>query len=194
MHPLAEVPSGAAWNLDEIHDLLPARAAVPAAVLVGLVPRPAGIQVLLTRRNALLRNHPGQVSFPGGRVEPGDRDAMHAAIRETGEEVGLVPGQITPMGWLDPLATVTGFTVLPLVATLAPGYVARPDPAEVEAVFEVPLAFLMGAGNLRHVAFDWHGRPRKVLEYADHGGDGGRIWGATASILYNLRQRMEQMR
>jgi len=191
LHPLAQVPSGAAWNLDEVADLLPGTAQVPAAVLVGLVPRTAGVQVLLTRRTELLRNHAGQVSFPGGRVEPGDRDAMAAAIREAGEEVGLAPAQIAPMGWLDPLATVTGFTVLPLVATLAPDYVARPDPGEVADVFEVPLQFLMGAANLRQVEFDWRGRPRKVFEYADHGRPGARIWGATASILYNLRQRME---
>jgi 8-oxo-dGTP pyrophosphatase MutT (NUDIX family) len=117
---------------------------------------------------------------------------MAAAIRETGEEVGIAPAQIAPVGWLDPLATVTGFTVLPLVATIAPDYVPRPDPGEVAEVFEVPLQFLMGAGNLRQIDFDWRGRPRKVLEYVGQGRPGQRIWGATASILFNLRHRMEQ--
>jgi len=194
LHPLAHVPAGAAWNLGEVEDLLPATAPVPAAVLVALVPRPVGTQVLLTLRTEVLRNHGGQVSFPGGRVEEADRDAVTAAIREAGEEVGLLPAHITPMGWLDPLATVTGFTVLPLVATLDAGYVAYPDPGEVADVFEVPLQFLMAADNLRRIDFDWRGRPRKVLEYADHGAPGRRIWGATASILYNLRQRLEQSR
>lgn len=194
LHPLSQVPSGSAWNLGEVEDLLPAGASVPAAVLVGLVARADGPRVLLTRRTDTLRHHAGQVSFPGGRVEPSDRDALAAAIREANEEVGLLPAQIMPMGWLDPLATVTGFTVLPLVATLAADYVARPDPGEVAGVFEVPLRFLMGTGNLRRVAFDWKGRPRQVLEYVDHGVQGPRIWGATASILYNLRQRLEQVR
>lgn len=194
LHPLAAVPRGMAWNLDEVADLLPAAAAVPAAVLVGLVPRGHdGLQVLLTRRTDALRHHPGQVSFPGGRIEPFDPDPRAAAIRETGEEIGLAPSQLAPLGWLDPLATVTGFTVLPLVAAITPDYVARPDPREVAEVFEVPLEYLMAAANLRHVDLQWRGRPRTVLEFVDRGMPGQRIWGATASILFNLRQRMENM-
>jgi 8-oxo-dGTP pyrophosphatase MutT (NUDIX family) len=192
LHPLAAVPAAAAWNLDEIADLLPDTAPVPAAVLVGLVPRAEGVQVLLTRRTDVLRHHAGQVSFPGGRIESGDADPAAAAIRETGEEVGIPAPDIAPLGWLDPLATVTGFTVLPLVATIAPGYRARPDPGEVAEVFEVPLAFLMTGTNLRRVQLDWAGRPRTVLEFAGHDGSRTRrIWGATASILLNLRQRLE---
>ena len=195
LHPLAMVPAGSAWNLDEIADLLPDEAPVPAAVLVGLVPRADGVRVLLTRRTRTLRHHAGQVSFPGGRIEPVDADAAAAAIRETGEEVGIAPGEIAPMGWLDPLATVTGFSVLPLVARIVPGYHARPDPGEVEEVFEVPLDFLMAARNLRRVRLDFRGKPRSVLEFADHDPvPARRIWGATASILYNLRQRLEQAR
>ena len=192
LHPVDAVPAGRAWNLDEIEDLLPAAAPVPAAVLVGLVPRARGLQVLLTRRTDVLRHHAGQVSFPGGRIEADDIDAAAAAIRETGEEIGVDGNAITPLGWLDPLATVTGFTVLPLVASITPDYLARPDPREVAEVFEVPLAFLMAAGNLRSVHIDWRGRPRNVLEFANHGAPARRIWGATASILLNLRQRLEQ--
>lgn len=192
LHPLARVPAGPAWNLDEVVDLLPASAPVPAAVLVGLVPRPDGVQVLLTRRTDALRQHPGQVSFPGGRIEPADRDAAAAAIRETGEEIGLAPPVLAPLGWLDPLATVTGFAVLPLVATIAADYRARPDPREVDEVFEVPLDFLMAEANLRRVALQWQGRERTVLEFADRGQPRLRIWGATASILLNLRQRLER--
>lgn len=193
LHPLAAVPAGTAWNLDEIADLLPDAAPMAAAVLVGLVPREAGVQVLLTRRTDDLRHHAGQVSFPGGRIEAGDADAAAAALRETGEEVGIAGEDIAPLGWLDPLATITGFTVLPLVATITPGYRARPDPREVAEVFEVPLGFLLASANLRHVQLDWRGKPRTVLEFADHDGvPARRIWGATASILFNLRHRLEQ--
>jgi 8-oxo-dGTP pyrophosphatase MutT (NUDIX family) len=190
LHPLAAIPEGAPWNLDEIADLLHA-ATVPAAVLVGLVPRERGVTVLLTRRTDALRHHAGQVSFPGGRIELSDADARAAAYRETGEEIGLAPPQLAPLGWLDPLATVTGFKVLPLVAAVAPDYIARPDPREVAEVFEVPLYYLMTAANLRSVELDWRGRPRTVLEFVDRGMPGQRIWGATASILFNLRQRLE---
>jgi 8-oxo-dGTP pyrophosphatase MutT (NUDIX family) len=193
LHPLAAVPDRAAWNLEDIADLLPRSAPVPAAVLVGLVSRPEGLQVLLTQRTDLLRNHAGQVSFPGGRIEPGDADAGAAAIRETVEEIGVPAALIAPLGWLDPLATITGFTVLPLVATIAADYRAQPDPREVASVFEVPFDFLMAADKLRSVPLEWLGRPRNVLEYASHGSDARRIWGATASILFNLRQRLEQM-
>lgn len=192
LHPLPAVPMGAAWNLDEIADLLPDVAPVPAAVLVGLVPRASGIQVLLTRRTDALRHHAGQVAFPGGRIEPGDADARAAAIRETGEEIGLPASDLAPMGWLDPLVTITGFAVLPLVATIDPGYRPHPDPREVADVFEVPLEFLMSAPNLRSVQLDWRGRPRTVLEFADRGMPAQRIWGATASILLNLRHRLER--
>jgi 8-oxo-dGTP pyrophosphatase MutT (NUDIX family) len=190
LHPLAAIPEGAPWNLDEIADLLHA-ATVPAAVLVGLVPRERGVTVFLTRRTDAQRHHAGQVSFPGGRIELSDADARAAAFRETGEEIGLAPPQLAPLGWLDPLATVTGFKVLPLVAAVAPDYIARPDPREVAEVFEVPLDYLMTAANLRSVELDWRGRPRTVLEFVDRGMPGQRIWGATASILFNLRQRLE---
>lgn len=193
LHPLAAVPATPAWNLDEIADLLPGAAPVPAAVLVGLVPRASGVQVLLTRRTEALRHHAGQVSFPGGRIEAADADAAAAAIRETREEVGIAASAITPLGWLDPLATVTGFTVLPLVATIDAGYHAAPDPREVAEAFEVPLSFLLAAHTLRRVSLDWRGKPRTVLEYADHdAAPARRIWGATASILFNLRQRLQQ--
>lgn len=189
--PLVTDTSPACWNLAEIADLLPDRGLVPAAVLVGLVPRADGLQVLLTRRNDDMRHHAGQVSFPGGRIESSDCDACAAALRETFEEVGLDKARITPLGWLDPLATITGFAVRPLVATITPDYVARPDPREVAEVFEVPLDHLMTASNLRHKRIDWRGRPREVLEYVADDRHRQRIWGATASILYNLRQRLE---
>jgi len=192
LHPLDQPPQGPGWNGEELAGLLVGnQAPVEAAVLVGLVHRPPGLQVLLTRRTDALRHHAGQVSFPGGRLESGDVDAAAAAIRETGEEIGLAPEQLQPLGYLDPLATITGFRVVPLVAAVAADYVARPDPREVAELFEVPLAYLLEPANLRHNAVDFGGRPRMVLEFVDRGVPGQRIWGATAAILFNLRQRLE---
>lgn len=190
LHPLQTAPAGPGWNLAELGGLLPDIELQQAAVLLGLVPRAAGIQVLLTRRTNALRHHAGQVSFPGGRIEPGDADPAVAAIREAGEEIGLAPAQIQPLGWLDPLLTITGFRVLPLVAAIAPDYLARPDPREVDAVFEVPLDFLLAPEHLAWIQITYAGRPRPVLEFVDRGIPEQRIWGATASILFNLRERL----
>lgn len=191
LHPLPDVPAGPGWNLAELDGLLPPDIEpLPAAVLVGLVPRATGLQVLLTRRTDALRHHAGQVSFPGGRIEPDDADAAAAAVREADEEIGLTPAQILPLGYLDPLLTITGFRVLPLVAMIAPDYQARPDPHEVDAVFEVPLEFLLAPDNLVPIEIAFAGRPRRVLEFVDRGMPQQRIWGATASILFNLRERL----
>lgn len=191
LHALETPPDGPGWNLAELHDLLPPGDFTAAAVLVGLVPRSDGTQVLLTRRTDGLRHHGGQVSFPGGRIESTDHDAVAAAIRETGEEIGVPPAQIMPLGFLDPLATITGFRILPVVAMVAPDYVARLDPGEVADVFEVPLAFLLDPSNLATHTLDLRGKPRQVLEYRY---PAQRIWGATASMLLNLRERLEGTR
>ena len=192
LHPLTDPPPGPGWNLAELHDLVPNDAvSIEAAVLVGLVPREEGTHVLLTRRTDALRQHAGQVSFPGGRIEPDDSDAVAAALRETHEEIGVGARQINPLGFLDPLATITGYRVQPVVAVLASDYVAHPDPNEVADVFEVPLAFLLDPANLATHTLDFRGRPREVFEYRY---PAQRIWGATASMLYNLRQRLEAIR
>ena len=195
LHPLAAMPTGYGWNHEELADLLPLqRIVAQAAVLVPLVPRDNGFQVLLTRRTDALRQHAGQVSFPGGRIEDADADPVAAALREASEEVGLAPAQAQPLGYLDPLATITGFRVLPVVARIDPAFVPVPDPAEVSDVFEVPLDWLMAADNLRHVAMDYRGRTRHVLEFRRApAAPTQRIWGATASILLNLRERLERL-
>lgn len=189
VHPVASPPEGPGWNLHELDDLVDARALVPAAVLVGLVPRTEGPRVLLTRRVEGLRRHGGQVSFPGGRVDPGDCDLVDAALRETEEEVGIARGLIEPWGYLDPLATITGFRVVPVVAMIDPAYVAVPDPREVADVFEVDLHYLLEAGNRGAHRLEHAGRAREVWEYRY---EPQRIWGATASMLVNLAERLER--
>ncbi len=191
VHPIDAPPRAGCWNVAEIGDLVDVTALREAAVLVGLVPRGDALQVLLTRRNDALRRHAGQVSFPGGRVDAEDTDAVAAALRETHEEVGIPTSLVQPMGYLDPLATITGFRVLPVVALVDPAYVARPDPVEVAAVFEVPLAFLLEPSNRVERRFVHEGRDRRVWEYRY---PDQRIWGATASMLLNLQERLEAVR
>jgi len=188
LHPLDAPPQGDGWNRSELIDLLPPGPLVEAAVLAGIVPRATGAQVILTRRTEALRQHGGQVGFPGGRTEADDADAVAAALRESNEEIALAAGQVQALGYLDPFVTISGFRVMPVVAAIDPAFVPQPHPGEVADVFEVPLAYLMAPENLRSIETDYRGRPRAVLEY---GWPGQRIWGATAAILLNLRRRLE---
>jgi 8-oxo-dGTP pyrophosphatase MutT (NUDIX family) len=191
LHPPGAPLPQSPWNLDELADLLGDAPAVDAAVLVGLVPRADGPRVLLTRRTDSLRNHAGQVSFPGGRIEHDDADAIAAAMREAQEEIGLMPSLVAPLGLLDPLVTITGFRVLPVVACIEPHYVPIPDPGEVAEVFEVGLDFLMHPDNLMRIELQHRGRTRHVLEFRSAPeAPQHRIWGVTASILFNLRERL----
>ena len=186
-YPLATPPSHAPWNLDELDGLLSPGEPRAAAVLVGIVARIGMPGVLLTRRHDDLRHHAGQVSFPGGRIEPDDASPAAAALREAREEVGLLPRQAPLLGYLDPLLTVTGFRVLPVLAMLDPAFVPVPDPGEVAEAFEVPLDLLLDPERLERIELTFGGRPRHVLQYRY---DQQRIWGVTASILFNLRERL----
>lgn len=202
LHPLAQPPLGMPWNLAELDGLLPPAPLREAGVLLGLLHRPLGQttgssqdhwHVLLTRRTESLRHHPGQVSFPGGRVEATDADTHAAVLREAYEEIGLDAQHVRPLGWLDPLATITGFRVLPLVAEITPEFVPQPDPGEVAEVFEVSLSALMQPANLQRQTIHVRGSQRQVLHYDDALSPGRQIWGATASILFNLRERLSKL-
>ena len=170
------------------------RAASHASVLVALVPAAAGgaLTVLLTQRTDHLTDHPGQVSFPGGRRESTDADAAATALREAHEEIGLASAFVDVIGAMPTYTTGTGFIVTPVVALVQPGFVLKADPFEVAEVFEVPLAFLMNPAHHRWHAVDVAGAQRRFLsmpfDSIDEAGDARRyfIWGATAAMLRNL--------
>lgn len=163
-----------------------------ASVLVPLVQRPEGLSVLLTRRTEHLRDHAGQVSFPGGRVEAHDVDAVDTALREAEEEVGLCRSAVDVIGRLPNYVTVTNFVVTPVVALVHPPFTLRLDSSEVAEAFEVPLAFLMTPAHHQWHEFELQGRKRQFLSmpWEGTGSDGQPrryfIWGATAAMLRNL--------
>lgn len=156
---------------------------VPAAVLVPIVERSQGMSVLLTRRALHLRHHPGQISFPGGRIEPSDSGAFEAALRETQEEIGLAPDHVTLAGYLDPQLVVSGYWVTPVVGFVKPNFTLSLDETEVESTFEVPLAHVLDPAN-------YYTRERVVgtatVQMYDIPFGPYRIWGATAAMLVEL--------
>jgi len=158
-----------------------------AAVLMPLVRRDEGLSLLLTRRTDHLRDHAGQISFPGGRVEPEDDGPVATALRETQEEIGLPREFIRVLGQLPVYSTVTAFQVTPVVALVEPGFTLTLDAFEVAEAFEVPLAFLMNPANHRHHRFEFGGAERRFLSMPWQGPEREYfIWGATAAMLRNL--------
>lgn len=164
-----------------------ARTLKPAAVLIPIIERSAGMRVLFTRRADHLARHAGQVSFPGGRLDEGDDDEVAAALRETEEEVGLSRTFVTVLGGLDRYETGTGFAIHPFVGLVRDGFELTIDKSEVAEAFEVPLAFLMDPANHEPRTATWQGRERRFYGMTY---DGHYIWGATAGILINLYERL----
>jgi len=163
----------------------------PAAVLVPVVARAPAPTILLTRRAAHLKDHSGQVSFPGGRVQADDASPEATALREAREEIGLDPGPVEVLGRMPEYLTRTGFRITPVVAIVTPPFDLRADANEVEEIFEVPLAFLLDPANRRRQSREWQGATRWFFEipYQDH-----YIWGATAGMLVNLSNQVSQGR
>jgi 8-oxo-dGTP pyrophosphatase MutT (NUDIX family) len=178
--PLAEVPQRLRAEL---------AAALPeplqaAAVLVPIVLHPDGPKLLLTVRASHLRHHAGQISFPGGRMEPADRDPAATALRETAEELGIAPALIEPLGYLTDHVVRTGFRITPVVGLLRAGFTLTLDQTEVAEAFEVPLDFALAATNYRSQRRTLREVELEVWElpYGEH-----VIWGATAGMLAQLR-------
>lgn len=164
----------------------PEQGLTPAAVLIPVVVHADGATVLLTKRTDHLRDHPGQISFPGGRVEPTDTDALATALRETQEEIGLPVTWANPLGYLPSYHTGTGYQVTPVVALLKPGFSLSLDAFEVAEAFEVPLSFLLNPANHQRHQREIRGAQRSyhAMQYQDY-----FIWGATAGMIVSLAQR-----
>jgi len=158
----------------------------PAAVLIPVVARDEPT-VLLTQRSASLSTHAGQISFPGGKLDPTDPDPLATALREAHEEVGLDPGFADPLGFLEPYLSGTGFRIVPVVALVSPAFEVKLNPAEVDEAFEVPLDFLMTPENHARHSREWKGIRRSfyAMPYGER-----YIWGVTAGILRVLYERL----
>jgi 8-oxo-dGTP pyrophosphatase MutT (NUDIX family) len=187
--PSSALPAGfSVSDVESIRAYFPATPAA-AAVLVPIVDHEAGLTVLLTQRASHLKNHAGQISFPGGRIEPTDLNPLEAALRETEEEIGLSREHITFVGYLEPQLVLSGYWVTPVVAFVQPGFQLRLDHREVEDAFEVPLLHIMDVANHRS-------RERILGEVSvqvyDIPYENHHIWGATAGMLMALCRLLKE--
>jgi len=158
-----------------------------AAVLIGLIDDPDEVQVILTRRASGLRNHAGQIAFPGGKIEPSDDGPVGAALREAQEEIGIHPCFIEPIATLDFYLSGSGFHITPVIARIAAGYKLTPDPLEVAEIFEVPFEFLMTEANHSLETVEWQERKRHFYKIVYRT---WTIWGVTAGIIRLLYERL----
>lgn len=159
----------------------------PAAVLVPIIPREDGPTALLTQRPKTMASHPGQVAFPGGKVDPGDADEVAAALREAEEEVGVDPAEVELVARGANYFTGSAFQITPVLGVLSKDFQARPDPGEVAEVFEAPLSFLFDTSNHRIGEGVWQGKRRTYVEMP---WNGFRIWGVTAGIIQVLHKTL----
>ncbi|HEY0684905.1 MAG TPA: CoA pyrophosphatase [Steroidobacter sp.] len=181
--PTNAVPAGfSAHDIESIRAYFPA-APIAAAVLIPIVDHDTGLTVLLTQRASHLKNHAGQISFPGGRIEPTDLNPVEAALRETQEEIGITREHITFAGYLEPQLVLSGYWVTPVVSFVQPGFELRLDRREVESAFEVPLAHILDPVNHRSRQRELGAVSVQVYDipYQDR-----NIWGATAGMLMSL--------
>jgi len=175
------------------HDVDPVMAKIaavrpirPAAVLVPIVEHPEPT-VLLTQRAQHLPDHAGQVSFPGGKIDAGDASPLASALREADEEIGLLREFVEPLGYLDLYMTTLGYRIVPVLARVKPGFALTLNTSEVDATFEVPLAFVMDQANVQRHAREWQGMTRHYYAITF---EKRYIWGVTAGILRNLHERI----